>query len=78
MRLLPSALGLALAVVFTVMGCAGSHPRQALNNIDNLFSLRNNAFVHTVRWRGETMSIIAKWYTGKAQGTELEAPGQYQ
>jgi hypothetical protein len=25
---------------------------------------RPSYFVHTVRWPGETLSIIAKWYTG--------------
>lgn len=30
-------------------------------------------FVHTVRWPGETLSIIAKWYTGKLTNWEILA-----
>ncbi len=27
-------------------------------------------FLHTVRWSGETLSIIAKWYTGNPENWE--------
>jgi hypothetical protein len=29
--------------------------------------------VHTVRWKGESLSIIAKWYTGEAKNWRLLA-----
>ncbi len=29
------------------------------------------ALVHTVRWPGETLSIIAKWYTGDGKNWEI-------
>jgi len=58
--------GLALLVLLTVSGCSGSRPGQALTNIGNLVKLSSDGFVHRVRWQGETMSIIAKWYTGSA------------
>jgi hypothetical protein len=54
---------LALLFCLVITGCAGG---QALNNIGNLVKLSNDGFVHKVRWQGETLSIIAKWYTGKA------------
>lgn len=63
MRWTRTTWGLALFVFLAVNGCAGG---PALNNISNLVKLRNDGFVHRVRWQGETLSIIAKWYTGKA------------
>jgi hypothetical protein len=32
-----------------------------------------DVFVHTVRWQGECLSIIAKWYTGNSQTWKIIA-----
>ena len=61
-----AAWGFLVLALLAAGGCAGSRPAEALNNLGNLVKLGNDAFVHRVRWQGETMSIIAKWYTGKA------------
>ena len=34
--------------------------------------------VHTVKWRGESMSIIAAWYTGSSQNWKLLAQANRQ
>ncbi len=31
---------------------------------------RSELYVHTVRWTGETVSVIAQWYTGKQNNWE--------
>ncbi len=58
--------GLLILLLLGVVACAASRPGAALNNLGNLAKLGDDAFVHHVRWQGETMSIIAKWYTGRA------------
>lgn len=55
--------GLFLSVIF--IGCT-THDRfgSVYNNYKNLLNTDGEKFVHTVRWKGETLSIIAEWYTG--------------
>lgn len=55
--------GLILSVV--CIGCT-THDRfgSVYNNYKNLLNTDGEEFVHTVRWKGETLSIIAEWYTG--------------
>lgn len=58
--------GCTLVIFLMSTGCAGTRPGDAANNISNLLKLRKDGFVHTVQWKGETLSVIAKWYTGRA------------
>lgn len=55
--------GLLMSVIF--FGCT-THDRFGLvyNNYKNLLKTDGEDFIHTVRWKGETLSIIAEWYTG--------------
>jgi hypothetical protein len=55
--------GLILSVVF--IGCTTQNRfGSAYNNYKNLLKADGEEFVHKVRWKGETLSIIAEWYTG--------------
>jgi hypothetical protein len=41
-----------------------SQDQDANSSKDNVAKQQPDYFEHTVRWRGESLSLIAKWYTG--------------
>jgi hypothetical protein len=54
----------ALIALFVLIfsGCASLS--QMKDNLSRFADTKENFFVHTVKWPGETISIVAKWYTG--------------
>jgi LysM repeat protein len=60
LHLLPRVKCLALALLVAAVGCA-----YVGEKVDMLRKPAHH--VHTVRWPGETLSIIAKWYTGRLE-----------
>lgn len=43
---------------------AESQDQDPNSSEDNVATLQSDYFEHTVRWRGESLSLIARWYTG--------------
>ncbi|MFP3870320.1 MAG: LysM peptidoglycan-binding domain-containing protein [Syntrophobacteria bacterium] len=50
-----------IVLSWIVAGCT------SLGFLDSFFGHKPADHVHTIRWPGETLSIIAKWYTGDAE-----------
>lgn len=48
-----------------------SHSQSAEGNITK--TRTPDYYIHTVRWRGETLSLIARWYTGKSKNWRVLA-----
>ena len=55
-----------LILTFICIGCTNSRVSTVCNNYKNLLKSGGDEFVHTVRWEGESLSIIADWYTGNS------------
>jgi hypothetical protein len=60
-----------LAAALGMTACGGSSVQKP---DESASSVQEPAYYeHTVRWAGESLSIIAKWYTGKAKNWSLLA-----
>jgi hypothetical protein len=55
-----------IAFFFLVSGCV------SMERITGYFK-KDTYYVHTVRWPGETLSIISKWYTGSGDDWKILA-----
>jgi hypothetical protein len=56
----------ALVFLFLISGCV------TLQKVTAYFD-QESYYTHTVRWPGETLSIISKWYTGRGENWRLLA-----
>lgn len=66
-------LGLLFLGVLTMLLCAGCQSDMAGRQNDSSYKSHNRPYpkrgkgiYHTVRWQGETLSIISMWYTGSS------------
>jgi hypothetical protein len=59
----------------TMMGCAVGQKLRDSFNRDHWRGVlsEKNVYVHTVRWPGESLAVIAKWYTGDVKNWRILA-----
>jgi hypothetical protein len=62
------SLMLGLAVLWICSGCSHleriTQPKAQDSAVEDLAAKEHKSFDHRVKWPGESLSIIAKWYTG--------------
>lgn len=62
------SLMVGLALVWICSGCSHleriTQPKSQGSPVEDLAAKEHKSFDHRVKWPGESLSIIAKWYTG--------------